>query len=417
MSRSWWSEYLPPSGDGRKFAAAALTDSIGTGFYIAGGTVFFVRVVGLSATQVGLGLMVTALVGFTAAVPVGSLVSRLGPVRAMQLLQLWRGCWFGALALVHGLPAFLVVLSLMSLAQGPVSPMTQLVVGGIVDDENRTRTMASVRSVRNVGFSLGALAAVPLLSIGSARACTWIIVANCLSFFAAAALLHLIRTPVPAQARPPGRWFSAVTRLGDRRYLWFTTVNGLMCLHGSILTVGLPLVVLSTGTVPPWTLGVLVTLNTVLAVTMQVRFARGIDSTRAASRALRNAGLSLTLCCAILSVVGFAGTAGGFALLLVAIVSLTFGEMWQAVGGWELSFREAPEDRRTQYILVYNLGFQAETIVGPFLVALVVSGGRSSGWLIAALGFGLAAVAASRLAPMFERAHTGVPRTAGAYAE
>lgn len=414
-------EYVPPTRDGRMFAVVSLADSTGTGFYIAGSTVFFVVVMRLSVAQVGLGLTIGAMVGFIAAVPVGSLVIRLGALRAFQVLQMWRGFWFCVLAFAHGFPEFVAITSLMSLAQGPIWTMTQLIAGAIVKDEDRTKTMASIRSIRNVGFSLGALSAVPLLGLGTAGACRWVIIANSLSFFAAVALLRAMRTAVAPEGQAPGHWYKALSGFRDWRYLSLTLANAVLALHNSLLTVGLPLFVIHSTKAPHSVLGVLVAANTILAVTLQVRFARGVDSSRAGSRALRNGGLSLALCCLVLMVAGRVGVAMSIGLLLVAVVLLSFGEMWQSVGAWDLSVRHAPKERRPQYLMAFYLGPQAETIVGPALFGFVVATRTMASWVGTGLFFALAAGAAAWLGAGWDRpvaaAREGVSRTSPAELE
>jgi MFS family permease len=403
VNGAWLKEYVPPTRDGRRFAIVSLADSTGTGFYIAGGTVFFIMVMRLSVTQVGLGLTIGALVGFLAAVPVGSLVLRLGALRAFQVLQLWRGFWFCVLAFAHGFPELVAITSLMSLAQGPIWPMTQLIVGAIVQDEDRTKTMASIRSIRNVGFSLGALSAVPLLGLGTAGASRWVVIADSLSFLVSAALLRAMRTAVAPEGHAPGHWYKALSSFRDWRYLSLTIANAVLALHSSLLAVGLPLFVIHSTKAPHSVLGVLVATNTILAVTLQVRFARGVSSSRAGSRALRNGGLSLALCCLILVAVGRAGVAMSVGLLLVAVALLTFGEMWQSVGAWDLSVRHAPKERRPQYLMAFYLGAQAETIVGPALFGFVVATRSMLAWVGTGLFFALAAGATARLGACWDR--------------
>ncbi|MEU1024341.1 hypothetical protein ABZ366_20035, partial [Streptomyces sp. NPDC005904] len=49
---------LPPPGAPRALAAAQLSNSVGDGAYYVSSALYFTRVVGLSPTQIGLGLTV-----------------------------------------------------------------------------------------------------------------------------------------------------------------------------------------------------------------------------------------------------------------------------------------------------------------------------------------------------------------------
>lgn len=64
MSAHRLREYIPDRGAGRTLAIVAVIDSTGTGLFLAGAAIFFIRAIGLSAAQVGLGLSIGGAVGF-----------------------------------------------------------------------------------------------------------------------------------------------------------------------------------------------------------------------------------------------------------------------------------------------------------------------------------------------------------------
>src|SRR5215831_17409263 len=151
--------YIPDRGAGRTLALVAFIDSIGTGLFLAGAAIFYVRSIGLTAAQVGLGLSVGGAVGLATTVPAGALGDRLGPRRLLVLLQLWRAACLVALTVVSGVVSFTVVAALMAIAETATPSLTQAVVASAVDGQSRVRTMAILRSTRNAGFSAGALLA------------------------------------------------------------------------------------------------------------------------------------------------------------------------------------------------------------------------------------------------------------------
>ena len=57
----------------------------GQGAFLTGSAVFFTHIVGLSATQVGLGLTVAGAVTFCLAIPLGKLADRIGPKQMWAL--------------------------------------------------------------------------------------------------------------------------------------------------------------------------------------------------------------------------------------------------------------------------------------------------------------------------------------------
>jgi MFS family permease len=70
--------------------AAALVDWLGTGLFLAVSTIFFVRFVGLSVAEVGLGLTIAALSAMPMLVPVGRLADRYGPRNMLILVEIIR---------------------------------------------------------------------------------------------------------------------------------------------------------------------------------------------------------------------------------------------------------------------------------------------------------------------------------------
>ena len=87
--------FLPPPGPPRVLALAQLANSIGDGAFYATSALFFTRVVGLSATQVGLALTVAWAIGMLAGVPLGMVADRWGARRTAVLLAILALLIFG----------------------------------------------------------------------------------------------------------------------------------------------------------------------------------------------------------------------------------------------------------------------------------------------------------------------------------
>lgn len=377
---------LPGRGPARTFLWVSLLDSTGTGLYLAGATVFFIRIVGLSAVQVGLGLGVAAAAGFLTTVPIGLAADRYGAKRTLIGLQVWLAGAFTALAFVHGFVAFVVVSSLLSMAELSAPPMIQAVVADISGGTKQVSTMATLRSVRNVGYSAGALIAASLLAVPGVWTFRAVLLGNAVSFLVAAVLLARVRVASRSGARRTAR----TRRRVDRRFLAVTGLNGILVLHMTLLSVGLPLWVIGHTAAPVALVPILFAVNTVLAVALQVRFARGDGGAERGVRTFRLAAAALVLCCLVLAAAQIAGMWLAVALLVVATVLLTAGELWQSVTGWEVPVRYAPDGRRGEYLAVFSLGVTAQNILGPVLLtALIVLG--TTGWVILAALFVAAA--------------------------
>ncbi|HEV2639542.1 MAG TPA: MFS transporter [Actinocrinis sp.] len=366
-----------------------MTDSLGTGLYLSGSVLFFVRGIGLSAAEVGLGLTLAGLAGLAATVPLGILGDRLGVKRVLMALQAWRAVMLVALTFVTGFGGFLAAAVGLSIAASSVSPATQAVVSAVMTGEERVSTMAIMRSVRNVGYSVGALATVPVFAMHSLWAYRSLFLANAATFLASVLLLVSLRVAAgAAKAATARRGYPSGIR--DWRFLNLAMLNGFFSLHISILSIAIPLWVLATGA-PQWTVSIVFVLNTALAVLLQIAAARGSNEPGFGGRALRRAAGALVVCCLLFAAAPLGDRVVVFAALVLGAVALTAGELWQSAGGWALSFECSPEARRAEYLGAFNLGPVAQNILGPLLMTAIVAH-REYGWLFLAALFGLGAL-------------------------
>jgi Major Facilitator Superfamily len=373
--------YVPDRGAGRTLALVTLIDSIGTGLYLAGAAIFFVRSIGLTAAQVGLGLSVGAAVGFATTVPIGVLGDRLGARRLLVLAQLWRAACLVALVFVSGVVTFTIVAALMAIAEAATPSLTQAAVAAAVGGESRVRNMAILRSTRNAGFSLGALLAVPLIAAGSAAAFRAVVFGDALSFAVAALILARVPLTRPAAAGRRAGYLTVLGSFRDWRYVGLASLNSVLTLHMTILTFGIPLWLIHATSAPASLVAVLMLLNTVMAVVLQVPFSKHATVPGGVPRVLQFAGVMLAGCSAAIAAAAYFSPVFAAALLVLATALMSLGEIWQAAGAWELSYRYADPDREVQYLAVFSLGIPAQDVVGPVLVTAVVIGAGIAGWL------------------------------------
>ena len=367
----WLRSYVPPTPVGRSLVAVTITDSVGTGLYLSGSVIYFVKGIGLSSRDVGLGL------SFLASVPLGMMGDRIGSKRLLVVLQLFRGAMLVLLTFATSFVDFLCVAIALTIAARSVSPATQAVVAATMSKDDRVATMAIMRSVRNVGYSVGAALTIPIFALGSLWAYRSLMLGNAVTFVLSALLL--MRVSTPAHIRPVSGRRRYLVGVRDWRFLGLTLVNGCLSLHSSILSVALPLWVLATGG-PRWLVSLLLILNTMLAFLLQVASTRGSDSPDFGQRALRRAALALVICCFILAAAPLGGRYVAIVALILGAIALTAGEIMQSAGGWDLSFRYSPADTRAEHLATFNLGPAAQDIVGPLLLTTVISF-RSAGWL------------------------------------
>lgn len=389
------SPMLPLSGAGRAIAVVALIDSTGTGLFLAGSAIFFTRVIGVTSAEVGLGLSAAGLLGLLVSVGWGAAMDRLGARRILVVLSLWRALGYAALAFARGPFAFFGILCFIGMADRSVAPATQLFVAEAVGSRDRVRTMATVRSVRNVGFTMGALLAAIALHVDSPLAYQLLVLSDALTFAVGAALIARIRVAAPPTPSPSLRGLTGPRLVfSDRRYLAVTVLNSVLALHMTLLTIGIPLWVVNHTRADKAILVPLLVVNTVLTVLFQVRTSRRATTVAGAGRCLRRAGVALALACVLLAAAGELPAPAAAAFLVAAVVAQTVAELLQAAGGWELSYELAPEDRRGAYLSVFAAGTTVQQIVGPILLGAVVIATGPLGFLGLAVVFLVAGAAA-----------------------
>jgi hypothetical protein len=374
-----------------------LVDSLGTGLFLTGGVAFFIKVVGLSPAQVGGGLSLAGLITLGVSVPTGWLADRVEPRRLLVLLHVLEAALFCLYPLVHSFLGFVLVACATTFAIRAASTVRSALTGSALEADKLVAGRAYLRSVFNAGFAGGSALAAWALAADSVTACDLVIIGNVVSYLLAAA--SLFRVPaVPPRQRPAGA--SKAPALKDLPFVLLTLVNGLLAINGIVLTIALPLMILSGHGIPRALAGLFVTGNTALVVVYQVRFSRGADTVEGGARSQRRAGVLLALSC-----VGIAAAAAlsgrtwpAIACLVVAVLLLTAGELLQMAGSWGISYGLAPEHSRGEYLGVYALGMAFAETLGPVLTASLGVGGGAVGWLLIAAMFLLSGLAVVPLA-------------------
>jgi MFS family permease len=377
-----------------RLLSAAFVEWLGTGLFLAVSTTFFVKVVGLTVTQVGFGLALAGGVAMGTTVPIGRLGDQLGPRNVLVAVNLARAAATVCYLLVEGWWSFLGISVVVAVTEQAAPPLLQALVGDTTRPDLRTRVLAAHRTVVNVGISVGGLIAGGVLGSGMGGAYEALFVADSVAFLAATALL--LRLPSPpsrpcgSRSTPSGRW----ALLRDRRLLALTAYDSVISLWQPMLNVAFPLWLLTRTDAPAGWIGVLYAVNTGLCVVLQYSTSALVATPR---RALRSYAVAATLLA--ISSVAFAAApafsgAGTIVAFVVAIGILTFGELIGMAAAWTLSFAIPPDDRRGAYLAAFALGRITGTRVGgPLLMSGVVLASGTRGWLLLAALFACATIA------------------------
>jgi MFS family permease len=365
---------------GRLLAAAQLAGSLGDGAFLTCSVLFFTRIVGLTPAQVGLGLTLGWAVGSVAGVPLGHLADRHGARGSAVLLALATSGSILAFLVVRSPLLFVLAACLYGSCQTGLAAARQALLAAFTDPERRTRVRAHLQSAGNAGLAVGAGLGGLALSAGTASAYLTVFVLDAASFVVTAAVLGGL-PPVTTSAPRAGEPKLAVLR--DRPYALVTLLNAVLLLRMPLLSVAIPLWIVTRTAAPSWTVSALFVLNTVVVVLLQVRVAGRPASIGTAARMVRRSGLLLCASC-----VAFALSALGtsprvaLAVLVAGALVQVFGEMLQSAGSWEIGFALAPAGRQGQYQGFFGTGTSVARALGPVLLSTVVLGWGLPGWLL-----------------------------------
>ncbi|WP_157246071.1 MFS transporter [Nonomuraea typhae] len=394
------SRIVPPPGPARILALAQLTNSIGDGAFYATSALFFTRVVGLSAAQVGVALTLAWAMGMLAGVPLGHVADRWGPRRTAVALAVVTAAALSAFLVVRAYPLFILVACLYTCCQAGLTSARQALLAGLVPAESRTTVRAHLQSTSNAGLAVGAGLGGLALSFDAPPAYLAVFAVDAIAFLLAAVVLRRLPEVPPAPVAAGKTRRLAVLR--DRPYALITFLNAIMYLNMPLLSLGLPLWIVQHTDAPKPVAAALLVVNMLSVVVFQVRVARQVTDLPGAAKVTGRAGWIFLAACLVYAASGaHLGAWAAVAILVAAAVIQVFGEMMQGAAAWELGFSLAPADKQGQYQGFFGMGPQIARMLGPVLMTTLLLEWGTAGWLTLGalfLAAGLAMAPAVRLA-------------------
>ncbi|WP_107048669.1 MFS transporter [Streptomyces sp. NRRL S-87] len=392
----------PGGPDGRRVLALSLVDKTGTGLWSGVCVLYFSTVAGLGLAEVGLLIAVSCGIGIAGAPIAGRVADRVPITRLLVWLNAARA--LGALALLTTQDFWLLLAysAAGSLADRGANVTTKLYAARIAGPD-RVRFQALNRTVMNIGFGIGGLAAAGALALGTVTAYRALLLGDALSYVAMALITLRCTEPVtptkvvagsdhpdgPATTLPAG----PTSPWHDRTYLLYTITETVLFLDDAIFKVGIPLWIVHATDAPHGLAPLLMVLNNVLVVLCQVPLARFGTTSDDARRLLRPLALAFAVGCLAMGASALGGPWTAGVALVVGATALTFAEMLHATASWELSLALAPEQAQGAYLGVHGLASAGQRSIGPLVATAAVAAGPLA-W--AALGAVLALTCAGQ---------------------
>ena len=389
---TWIERLLPPSPLARRLAFQSILFAIGEGAFLTGSAVFFTHIVGLSASQVGLGLTIAGLSSFVFAVPMGRFADRIGPKRVWAGVALVEAGLYLVWPWLHGFwqfVAMVVVLEVVGTAGGTARGAYTL---NVFTREERVRSLAFMRSALNIGFTVGALIGGLALATNSDTVIQWVPVIP--AVILAINSLLIIRLP---EAKVEAAAASATTEttahatdgkrtsvLRNRGYVAMSFFDGTLSTNQVLLNVVIPLWLVQETDAPRVLLAWLFGTNTVLAVLLQVPASRGSETVKGALRAARISTGFMVLSCFV--VMFTHDTIGWVTIGLVWFghVTVTGAELFQSAGHWGLTSELSEPSRRAEYQGADHVGGTLGSVWAPALFTFLAMDWGTNGWLVIA---------------------------------
>lgn len=364
------------SRDGRALVVADLISTTGTGLFLVGGLVYLVRWASYSLSDVSIGFTTAGLVGVALTYPIGRAADRIGVREVAAVAFALRAVAVATLTMVRSLPALVAVMSVaLTCERGGQAAFSAIVarVGGA----ERVRLQASLRSVTNIGVSIGTGLGGLLVASGERTSFLALLFVDAGALACGAVVLCGVTRIRPT--RP-----AAHTRpvLRDRVYLAAAGLHSVMSLNYEVLTFALPLVIAARRDIPYWLISVCVIINTLLVVAFQAPASRNLRTSRQASGMARRAGLVFFVSCALFATVSGSLPGVAIAVLVTAVAVHSVGEVWQAAGSFLLSFELAQEHAHGRYQALFVIGEGVERALAPAVLGILCLAWGVVGWLV-----------------------------------
>jgi MFS family permease len=407
--RTWIERLLPANPIARRLSFQSILFAVGQGAFLTGSAVFFTHIVGLSASQVGLGLTIAGLASFAFAVPLGRLADKVGTKRLWAITSFIDAVLFLVWPWLEGFTQFVamvVVLEVVGTAGYTAFGAYSL---NVFSREERVRSQAFMRSALNIGFTLGALIGGLALATNSDTVIRWMPVLPAVILTVNALLITRLpdahgeadaTSDVEALVDSPKR--RSVLR--NRGYVAMSLFDGVLGTNQVLLNVVIPLWLVQETDAPRVLLAWLFGTNTVLAVLLQVPASRGSETVDGALRAARISTGFMVLSCFVVMVTH--DTLGWTTILLVWLghVTVTGAELFQSAGHWGLTSELSEPARRAEYQGAGHVGGTLGSVWAPALFTFLAMEWGTSGWLVIAgivLVAGIAIHPAARVAERY----------------
>lgn len=385
----------------KQFVAGMVIDAVGSGSFLPFALVYFTRVQGLRLGSVGIALALTNAALFATSAPLGELVRRWRPLRALVASSLMRSVLL--VLIIIPLPALLTIVVLTAsttldkvgwVAQGATAAQ---IAGG---PQRRRHAFSTLGWSRNVGLGVGALLGGVAHSSFGDDGLRFLAFLNALSFVIASYCLSGVRSEEPHGTASTSRRERRSTTLQMLKRRGFVALFlAKTCFTSSATAISLLMgaSLLQYGHLPSWGAGAAYALNAGGVVLLQPSIVRRTVSVDLASLLLAGGLLYASAGAGFLLAFRCDGALGAVGLVTAAILVYTLGEIVIAPASDTLATELAETGKEAPYLSLYQSSWSISSVVVPALGAPLIAWHVQILWLaFVALGL-VGALCALRL--------------------
>jgi MFS family permease len=376
----------PPSRLAGRLAAQSLLFALGEGTFMTGSAVFFTKIVGLSAAQVGLGLTFAGVAAFVAALPMGRLVDRFGPRKMWAVSATGQAAMFALWPFIGDFKGYVA----MAVGMEVIGALGNAAFGAYTIDVlppgERVHSRAYMYSALNVGFTLGSLIGGIALAFHSnnvLHALPWFTTAVFLVNAAAIGRLprasHDDRTPEDRKVKIAGPG-----PLRNPGWLLTTFFGGVFWTNQVLLNLVIPLWLVEETDAPRVLLAFLFGTNTVMCIFLPMVTARGVKDVSTALRAIRISSTFFVVSCLITLATHHTIGLVTIALVWLGHVTVTGAELYLSAASWTFEAELMDPRRRGAYQGAAELSSTLGKVWAPALYTFLAMNWGAGGWLLIA---------------------------------
>ncbi|AGY57084.1 MFS transporter [Gloeobacter kilaueensis] len=372
-----------------------LLASLGLGFVLFYASIFFTRELGLSYTQLGLGIAASGASGIVGRLVGGVLSDRpdWGRRRTLLVALATLSAGYALFAITHDFVLYASAYAIVGWGFGLYWPANEAAVADLTTGAQRAEAYGLTRAGDSLGLGLGVVVGQGLIALtGNYRLLFWLDALAFLGFWLVA--LRAIKETRPASDPRASLLGGYSVAFRDSNLLLYAAINLVFTSLTAQLESTVPVYLRDFGGLEQKVLGVGFIAHVALLGLIQFPVAR-LSSSWRRTRSLAVSAVFWAVALVLLYLVENPALAGftGIAALLAAAVALAF--MHPAASALVAAL--APEDLRGAYLSINSQCWAVGYIVGPALGGRILDLGRPlSDWLWP----GLAAIALLNCLPL-----------------